>query len=411
MLTLSPQTARRLAITRQRLAGPRPSADADGIMQIFRDIRCVQIDPIRAVERTQLLVLWSRLGSYDPAQLDHLLWKERKLFEYWAHAASIVLTEDYPLHQMQMRHFAQDNRTWSKRVRRWLDDNESFRQHVLARLRDDGPLEPSQIEDLSIVPWQSTGWTNARNTTQMISFLWEQGDVMVAARDGLKKKWALTAHHLPPWTPKATLANDEVVYQALQYSLRGLGVGTAKQMNNHFIRNSYPNLEAILGQLLAEARIIPVTIQEKDETWSGEWYVHADDVSLLEGLATGQAWQPRTSLLSPFDNLICDRDRTEQLWNFYFRIEIYVPKAKRQYGYYVLPILHGDQLIGRIDPTMDRKTGTLHIKAIYLEPEIDKDPTTAQAVVDAISDLGHFLGAKRIDYHAQIPSGWQQILT
>ena len=409
-ITLTPQTVRRLAITRQRLTDVRPKANAQGIMDILRDIRCIQIDPIRAVERTQFLVLWSRLGPYDPSHLDTLLWQERALFEYWAHAASIVLTEDYPLHRAQMQRFAQGDHPWSRRVRAWLEANETFRQHILTRLRREGPLAPNQIEDLSLVPWKSSGWTNDRNVGRMIGFLWEQGEIMVAERNGLKKKWALTEQHLPNWTPRDVLSEAEVVRQAAQKSVRALGVGARKQINDHFIRDNYPNLASVLAELVAEQRLIPVKIREDGLTWPDEWYLHADDLPLVEQLASGEAWQPRTTLLSPFDNLICDRDRTEQLWDFHFRIEIYVPKAKRKYGYYVLPILHGDQLIGRIDPKMDRKSGILHINAIYLEPNTVQDAATGQAVIEAITDLGRFLGAREIVYGDIMPAGWRKIV-
>ena len=135
-------------------------------------------------------------------------------------------------------------------------------------------------------------------------------------------------------------------------------------------------------------------------------------MSLLERLISHpDAWQPRTTLLSPFDNLICDRSRTELLFDFKFRIEIYVPKAKRQYGYYVLPILHGDRLIGRIDPKMDRKQGRLTINAVYAEPDAPQTHDVAQAIAGAIQELGCFLGAKEIDYSREnIPAAWQEAL-
>ena len=409
-MTLSPTLARRLAITRQRLAGPRPTAGPAGIMELMRDLGCIQIDPIRAVERTQLLVLWSRLGHYDPVHLDTLLWDERKLFEYWAHAASIVLTEDYPLHQIRMRRFAHDNSAWSRRMQTWVADNESLRRHILTRLHEAGPLASNQIEDLSAIAWESTGWTDGRNVSRMIDFLWEQGEVLVAERRGLHKKWALAEQCLPEWTGRQLLSEREVVRRAAQKSLRALGVATLKQINNHFMRGYYPDLKRALAELVAEGQLIPVSIAEPDAAWPGEWYIHAADLPRLEQLSAGD-WQPRTSLLSPFDNLICDRERTQLLWDFHFRIEIYVPQAKRQYGYYVLPILHEDRLIGRIDPKMDRKAGILRINAVYAEPDAPQDAAVGQAIAATITDLAHFLGAREIAYHREsIPPAWQAAL-
>jgi hypothetical protein len=138
----------------------------------------------------------------------------------------------------------------------------------------------------------------------------------------------------------------------------------------------------------------------------GPWYVHHDDLPVLEQVNDG-AWQPRTTLLSPFDNLIADRSRIELLFNFEYRIEIYVPKDKRKYGYYVLPILHGDRLIGRIDPLMDRKAKRLNINAVYAEPDAPMDATTGRAVGKAIGDMAEFLGAREIAYGETATPKWR----
>ncbi|MCB0214277.1 MAG: YcaQ family DNA glycosylase [Anaerolineae bacterium] len=409
-LMITPTLARRLAVACQRLNAPQPAPTPDGIREVMQNLRCLQLDPIRAVERTQYLVLWSRLGPYDVNHLDSLLWEERYLFEYWAHAASIVLADDYPLHQLRMRNFPLENGSWNQRIREWLAANETFRRHILDRLRQEGALASNQIDDLTVVPWESSGWNHNRNVGQMLSYMWSQGDIMVASRRGLQKKWALAEHHLPNWYSQAQLLSErEIVYQAAQKSLRALGVATAKQIDNHFTRNRYPDLNNVLAELVAEQQIVPVSIQDDEVIWPGQWYIHAEDISLLKNLS--DQWQPRTTLLSPFDNLICDRDRTELMWNFHFRIEIYVPKAKRQYGYYVLPILHGDQMIGRIDPRMDRKTGILHVNAIYLEADTVPNSATGQAVINAIQQLAEFLGAKTTQYNLDgVPVAWQKLL-
>jgi hypothetical protein len=159
---------------------------------------------------------------------------------------------------------------------------------------------------------------------------------------------------------------------------------------------------------VGEGRIHPIIIRDDDTEWPDTWYIHDDDLSALARLQTGD-WQPATRLLSPFDNLICDRDRTELMFNFYYRTEIYTPKAKRVYGYYVLPILHGDALIGRIDPKMDRKKKQLLIQAVHAEPDAPETAETIQAIAAAITDLADYLGAKEIVYSDQIPPAWQAI--
>ncbi len=407
ILTLSPTQARRLAITRQRLAGKRATPDARGIMDVMRDLGCLQIDPISAVARSPLLVLWSRLGVYDPAHLDALLWRERKLIEYWAHCASIVLTEDYPIHHWLMRNYATDDSAWDRRVRQWINDNAALRHTILARIRRDGPLPARELAEDGIAPqaWVSSGWTSGRNVSRMLDFLWMQGKIMVAGRNGLQKTWDLTEHVLPAWTPREKWSGREIARRAAEPSLRALGVATPRQIERHYTRGRYPGLQNVLAELEAESRIERVQIVDakRGAAWRGDWFIHSDNVPLLEQLS--RDWQPRTTLLSPFDNLICDRARTRGLFDFDYTIEIYVPAAQRKYGYYVLPILRGDRLIGRIDPTMDRANQRLTINAVYAERDAPK--SAARAIADAVEDLAAFLGAKEIVYTRRVPAAWK----
>jgi len=405
LLTLDPTTVRRLAITRQRLAGPRPPADARGIKELFDDLRCVQIDPIRAVERTQYLVLFSRLGPYDPAALDEPLWEERAIFEYWAHAASFVLTEDFPIYWRHMRDWATGDRAWSKRARAWVAKNRAMRDHILEELARNGPMKSQDFRDETESAWKSGGWTNGGTTRQMLAYLWGQGEILVSGRQGNQKIWDLRERVLPDWTPREDLDWPAVVYRAAELSVRALGAGRPDHIQRHFTRESYPDLQDALDRLEADGRIVRAAVIEDGPEWPGPWYVHVDDLPLVADLGNGQ-WRPRTTLLSPFDNLICDRDRTEALFDFFFRIEIYVPAARREYGYYVLPILHGDRLIGRIDPRMDRKKKRLNVMNVYAEPDAPMTAGTGRAVSGAIEELATFLGAKEIAYGENVPAGW-----
>ena len=413
MRTLTPTLARRLAITRQRLSGEPPAAGAaataEGIMEMLRDLHCVQIDPIRAVERTQLLVLWSRLGGFDPAGLDALLYEERRLFEYWAHAASIVLTEDFPIFQLHMRNWPFGFQSWTSDVKEWMAGNEALRAHILTELEERGPLTKGDFEDRSHSDWESAGWTDGQNVGQMLNYLWLRGEILVKGRKGRTKLWDLGERCLPDWTPREELTWPEAVYRAAQASLRALGVATEAHIKQHFTRGKYPDLDEVLKQLEQDGRIVRVRISDAGQDWPGPWYVHSEELPLLDALERG-SWRPRTTLLSPFDNLICDRERTEELFDFHFRIEIYVPKTKRQYGYYVMPILHGDRLIGRIDPKMDRKAKRLTINSVYIEDDSLATDESGRAVAAAIQELGEFLGAREIAYGERIPAGWRKAL-
>lgn len=412
LLTITPTVARRLAVTRQRLAGPRLAADASGLMEVMRDLGCLQLDPTNAVARSHLLALWSRAGNYDPAQLDRLLWEERRLFEYWAHAASIVLTEDYPIHNLLMRNYPPRRRAWGLRTRQWIKQNQKLRNYILRALREDGPLPSRALEEDGLDPqtWVSSGWTSGRNVSRMLDLLLLQGKIMVAGRSGGQKLWDLAERCLPDWTPRERLSEREGVRRAAQRSLRALGVARPRHIEQHFIRGRYPGLAPALDDLEAEGRVVRVQIAHSDGgAWPGPWYVHADDLPTLERLQAGGEWQPRTTLLSPFDNLICDRARTELMFNFRFRAEIYVPQDRRQYGFFVLPILRGDQLIGRLDPLMDRPRRRLTINAVYAEP--GAPPEAGSEIAAAIQNLAAFLGADEIVYSRRAPKMWKSALT
>jgi uncharacterized protein len=408
---ISRTVARRLAIMAQGLAGPRPRPDTEGIMEVVGRLGCLQLDPINIVARSPPLVLWSRIGSYDPGFLDSLLWQERRLFEYWAHAASIVLTQDYPIHQMRMRRFGKESDSWSQQVSAWMQQNETLRISILSALQQRGPLRSRDFEDTVQVAWQSSGWTGGRTVGRMLDFLWAQGHILVARRVGTQKWWDLAERCLPSvWISKEPLAAQVVVCAAAQKALRALGVATAREVTEHFTRHRYPGLTEVLTHLEATERILRVRVQEQGKDLAGTWFVHAEWLPVLERLEQ-QAWEPRTTLLSPFDNLICDRKRTARLFDFTYQSEIYTPKDKRQFGYYVMPILSGDQLIGRIDPMFDRGRKHLIINAVHTEPTTSITGETGQAIAMAIEELAAFLDATTISYSHLIPKGWKLILT
>lgn len=403
-LTISPTIARRLAITSQRLTGPRPARGQMGIMEVLRAIRCLQLDPISVVARSHQLVLWSRLGNYRREDLEALLWHDRLLFEYWAHEASIVLMEDYPLHAHRMvAHRA--GGIWSERFNAWVQENEALRDHILAELRAHGPLSSSHFEDRSRTDWYSTGWTSGRTISQMLQSLWVQGEILVASRKGMTRLWDLAERIIPAEIAAARLADDATVRLAAQHALRALGVASPNQIRKHFTRRRYPNLERVLATLEAEGIVQQVGIAADGQRWPGTWYLHADNLPALERLVAGE-WEPRTTLLSPFDNLICDRNRTQQFFGFDYTVEIYVPAAKRRYGYYVLPILHGDHFIGRLDPQFERKTQRLVIRAQHAEAHAPRTKAAARAIQRTLEDLAQFVGAKEITYADGVERAW-----
>jgi uncharacterized protein len=380
------------------------------VLELVRDIGCLQLDPLNVVARTHRLVLRSRLGNYDPGVLDSLLWGRRELFEFWAHAASIVPTSDYPIHEATlMRGYPKGGRLWHQKTRDWVAANNTLRRQILTDLRKHGPLRARDFSGRAAVPWSSAGWTEGMEVTRMLDYLWMRGSIAVVGRTGQSRVWDLAERWLPEQrAARPRLSLRDAVSLAVERSLRGLGVATPRHIGEHFVRGRYPGLETALRALVRDGRVVEAEIAGAErEPWPGRWYVHADDVPLVEGLRGG-AWKPGTTLLSPFDNLIADRARTEQLFGFRFRIEIYVPKERREYGYYVLPILHGDTLIGRVDPAYDREERRLVVHAVHAEP--GQGPETGPAVSAALEELGTFVGAQTIDLAGPVPGVWRKAL-
>jgi uncharacterized protein len=404
--TLDPALARRLFVSRQHLAGPSRATGPgpDGIMAVAADLASLQLDPISVVARSHRLVLWSRLGGYDPADLEALLWRERRLFEYWANAAAIVCTEDYPIHSLLMRRYPSARSAHNRKLRLWLAENQALRRSILRQLRAGDPLPSRALEDRSRTAWRSSGWTAGRNVERMLDVLWTQGRIMVAGRQGQQRVWDLAERFLPPWTQTRRPPEREVVRLAAQRSLRALGVATARDIGRHFTAGRYPRLQTVLAALERDGRVERVRLAADGAEWPGPWYVHADDLPLLERLQAGD-WQPRTTLLSPFDNLISDRERTRRLFGFDFRMELYVPKAARRYGYYVLPVLHGDRLVGRVDPAMDRRQNRRLVHAVHAEP--DAPASAGPAVATALEELAKFLGADGVELRRPPPPVWR----
>jgi uncharacterized protein YcaQ len=370
--------ARRLAIARQRLSGPRPKrVGTDDIHALVQAIGCLQLDPTAIVARSHLLVISSRLGAFDPTLVETLLWEQRRLYEYWAHQASIVPTEDRPLHLALPPPWL-DRRTTAS----WMTTRARFSKLVLHRLAAGGSVRAADFEQHA--EKYESGWGQRSPITDTLALLWLQGRIVPAGRLGSGRRWALA----DTWfrKPIGPIPEHSVALrQAAVRSVRALGVATQPQVKRHFIRNRYQGLASVWKDLEADGQIVPVELGLK-----GDWYVHGDDLELLGQIESG-TFEPRTTLLSPFDNLICDRDRTLALWDFDFKLEIYVPKNKR-WGYFVMPLLHGDRVIARFDLAVDRKDGVLNVIGERWEPGWDGRRRPVRSTNRAVAELAAFLG-------------------
>jgi uncharacterized protein YcaQ len=333
-VAVTPQVARRIAVRAQLLDG-----SATSVLETVRRLGFLQMDPIATVATPQQLVLWSRLGPYDPAELDRLLWEEKKLIEW---KAFIWPIEDLPLLRALMR------RPWGplKRhqwAKQFMQEQSGLRRYVLRELERRGPLPSRELEHRAARADERTVWWGTRaQLTWMLELLHRRGRITVTGRQNGQRLWDLTERW---WPETETVPLREAEQRLAEKRRRALGV---------WLEN-------------------------------GEWKTHPD---VEDGPVPA-----RTTLLSPFDRLIHDRDRAEALWNFFYRIEIYLPRAKRQYGYYVLPILHGDRIVGRLDPVFDRRARRLVVNAIYPETGV-RFP--AGAVERALRNLARFLGADEL---------------
>ena len=381
-IDLSLREARRIAIRAQRLAGPRPPATAAGLMEIARSIRVIQIDSIAvAGAPTQYLVPFSRLGPYDRGMLDRLAMADRRLFHYFGHAASLVLTEDFPIFAAAMRPYSERPDRWAVRAAEWMKANARMRQQVLDAIRQRGALRSRDLEDTSAEGWRSTGWTGGRNVNQMLERLWVEGEITVVGRDGNQRLWDLSTRWFPDWTPREKLSERARSDRIVELSLRALGVATERQASQYFTAWLYGDVKRSLRRLVDRGQAIPATVAGR-----GGFYLHADYVD--HGAVP---WRGRTVLLSPFDNLISDRARTKMLFDFDFVIEIYVPAHKRRRGYYVMPILSGDRLIGSADVRFDRNARRLEVNKLLFESGFGM----TASVQRTLDDLEKFVSADR----------------
>jgi uncharacterized protein YcaQ len=321
------EEARRIAVRAQLLDG-----SAEGVLETVRRLGFLQMDPIATVARPQHLVLWSRLGPFDTDELDRLLWVERKLFEW---NAFIWPMEALPLIRARMRGARRAASGWERRARDFVRQNAGFRRHVLRELERRGPLLSREIEDRSSRR-RDHRWFGNRQVALMLGVLDLHGEVAVVGRRSGQRLWDLAER----WYPEAeVVSRREAERRLAEQEFRALGVRLEK----------------------------------------GRWRAHPD-------VSDGPVGD-RVTLLSPFDRLIHDRARTEALFDFHYRLEMYVPPAKREYGYYVLPILVGDRLVGRVEPRFERRARTLEVLGAWGD--------TAR-LDEALASLAAFVGAERV---------------
>ena len=358
MHRLTKAQARRIAVRAQLLDTPRPTE----LLTVVQQLTLLQIDPTAAIAPSAELVLWSRLGSaYEPADLKRALEQDHILFEFDALVRPmsdlglyLAGAADWPSYERQ---------------RAWLRDNDRFRRDILDLLGSSGPLSSRDIPDTCVVPWASTGWTNNRNVTQMLEFLMMRGEVAIAGRLGRERLWDLAERVYP--ADVAVPSVEEAKHRRNERRLASLGIARQKTR----VAPMEPTDVGVAGE--------PAVV----EGVKGEWRV---DPAALEGDSEG-----RTALLSPFDRLVHDRVRVLELFDFEYTLEMYKPAANRRWGYYALPILHDDRLVGKVDAAADRKASVLRVHAIHEDVKFTR--TMTKAVQTELKDLASWLGLAAVE--------------
>jgi len=393
--------ARTLALHTQGLTTPyqvKHTCTLSTIQNAVERLGCVQIDTLNLVRRSHYLVLWSRLGAYNPTDFDSLIYspEQRVLFEGWQRVASIIPLKDYRYQLPRMQRMRQDP---SEGFLKWFDqEGRELISDVLERVRINGAVRAADFEYHG--PRRGSWW-DWKPAKTALEYLFAFGDLMIANRINFQRVYDLTERVLPAWVDTNAPSMVERDRYWIEQAALTLGICQPNQLigYNYFQRGPVrPVMEVLIkeGVLLSvEVRLVDGNLQT--------YLVHRDNLDLLKQAADGTIRAERTTFLSPLDNLWWAPGRDMQLWGFRQKLEAYTPAAQRIWGYFCLPILHGDQLVGRFDPKLERKTGILRIKALYLEEEVEPDEELVEGVATAMRDFMAFHHAKELEIEKSQP--------
>ncbi len=377
---LSISEARRMALAGEGFSEKRPRGKVSRrhLQKVVDRLGVIQLDSVNVAVRSHYMPFFSRLGAYPLTELDTLAWSTHHLFEYWGHQASLLPVEQHPLHRWKMAQRRHDRQS------RWLNALEQkhpgYIDAVLEEVHERGPIAAGELTD----PGKKSGpWWGYSKGKQTLEYLFWTGQVTANRRSNFERVYDVPERAIPAEVLAAPTPTEQEARKALlEIGARVLGVGTVGDLTNYFMLN-IPKSRAAIAELVEDGVLVPVAVED----WKQPAYRHRD------------ARVPRkvhaTALLTPFDNLVWRRERDEQLFDFHYRIEIYTPAPKRVYGYYVLPFLHGDRIVARVDVKADRKARTLVVPGAFAEPGVDVG-AVAEALGGELRLMAEWLGLERV---------------
>lgn len=402
--------ARTLALHSQGLTIPNNSDVAPTLAEINKtveQVNYIQIDTLNLIRRSQYIVLWSRLGSYAPEDFDRLIYdsQERKLFEGVHGPAVIIPLKDYRYQLVQKDGEREALSVWFPN---WLDGegNRELASMVIERIRQEGALRTTDFEYHG--PRRGSWW-DWKPAKTALEYLFVRGDLMITNRVNFQRVYDLTERVLPSWVDTTTPTPEERDRYWMEHGMLAMGICQPRQLADYAFHMRRAAPKAIWADMLQQGVVVPVQAILADGE-PHELVVHRDKLETLQKAADGAIKAERTTFLSFFDSLFWCRGRDMQVWGYRNLLEAYNRQENRKYGYFCLSILHNDQLVGRFDPKLERKTGLLRLKAIYLEPGVKPDDVLVQDVARAMRDFMAFHQASDLEIEKSEPEEFSKKL-
>ncbi len=379
------------------LTKPRKKASKQDLLTTIRQIHNLQLDTISVVARAHLHILWSRLGNYETFWLEELH-AEGRLFEYFSHGVSLLPVEDYPLFRSMMmeRYVGWDN------IREWGEKNKDIVDEILRYIRENGEVRSADFENKQ----SHRQWWDWKVEKVALEHLYYRGDLMIARREKFQRVYDLRERILPDWDDSQAPPHAEAVKALTLNAVKALGLANLSWASTYFYLKKAETAQA-LKELKEDGLVHAVNVEELK---GNPFYIHGENLLLLDNALEGKLHPTHTAILSPFDPLITDRARARDLFDFDYNIECYTPAPKRKYGYFLLPILHKGNLVGRLDAKAWRSQKRLQVIKLYLEPGVVPSVALAKELADTIKAYAAWQGLEKVEIEWTDPDSFLELL-